>query len=241
MDLSATAASTHVLTRAYHVGIDVGQASDPTALAIVEHVAATLACGVEAYLRNPDGSRRAGYADATAALPRERFNLLHLERLPLQTPYPLQVAHILRLLSREPLATRGQHPPRVWLDATGVGKAIADLFRAGGLRRMTAVTITGGRDVIERSEEEMSVPKLELIGRLQGAFHVGELRIPATLPDAKTFMRELAEFRTAWSESGHLSLNARQGQHDDTISAVALAVWGASRKPRTVTMMRFPF
>jgi hypothetical protein len=217
------------LVRAYHVGVDVGQASDPTAVAIVEHVRAVLAEHAERVLRRPDGRPLPGHAEALAALPGERFNLVHLERLKLQTAYPLQVAHVLQLLAREPLAS---NPPRVWLDATGVGKAIADLFRAGGLRRMTAVTITGGRETIEQDSERLSVPKLELIGRLQGALHSGTLRIPPTLPDAKTFTRELAEFRASWTDHGNLTLNARQGQHDDTISAVALAVWGAARKPR---------
>ena len=222
----------HALIRSYHVGLDIGQAADPTALAVVEHVKPELPAELLRQLT--------AHGDATAIkvarerLPGERFNLLHLERLPLQLAYPLQAVHILQLLAREPLCS---NPPRVWLDGTGIGRAIVDLFKQAGLRRMTAVSITSGREVTQREPGAMGVPKIDLIGRLQGALHMGELRIPPTLPEGKTFARELAEFRATVTEAGNLALNARQGQHDDTIIAVALAVWGASQPKRTAVVL----
>ena len=75
----------------WYVGLDIGQAVDPSAVAVVNHkiTAGEWKC---------DDSRQQWRQDKT-----ERFLVRHLERLPLQMPYPEQIQHVANLLSRDPL------------------------------------------------------------------------------------------------------------------------------------------
>src|SRR5579883_998853 len=95
----------HVEQR-YFVGLDLGQASDPTALAVLErpHVAQG----------SPPVMRRPPYA------------LRHLHRFPPGTPYQEVIDTVRRLLNTEPLP--GAH---LVLDQTGVGRAVVGLVVDG--------------------------------------------------------------------------------------------------------------
>jgi hypothetical protein len=202
------------------IGVDVGQASDPTAVCVVENATWRLSRNTEARLRAPNGKPRYGYAEALAEVPKPEYRIRHLERLQLGMPYPAQAQYLVAMITRIPGAS-------VYLDATGVGRPVSDLFRQSGLGH-TAVLITGGREVTN-TRGFVGVPKLELISRLQATLHAGELKIASKIPDAQALVRELQEFRASWSESGNLMFNARQGAHDDLVIAAALAVWGSSR------------
>jgi len=78
---------------------------------------------------------------------------VHLERFKLVTPYPQIVDSVLRL-TQSPELDDDWH---LVLDGTGVGKAVADLFKAG-LRsqesRLTAVTITAGNALTAAARTE---------------------------------------------------------------------------------------
>jgi len=197
--------------RAYAVGIDIGQAHDPTAIAIV--------CRVTTETTNPQ-------LKAANPEPHPRYEVQHLERLRLGMPYPAQVDHLEAMLTRPPLNRLG---PRVLVDYTGVGRPVFDMFAGRhALRRAQGVVITGGRDTT-RHGPGWSVPKGELVSKLQALLHAGELRIAASLPDAPVLLRELQDFRVRFTESGNATFNAREGAHDDLVLALALAVFGLSR------------
>ncbi len=98
---------------------------------------------------------------------------------------------------------------------------------AHGLERR-ADQFRGGRDTA-RNGNGWSVPKGELVAKLQALLHAGELRIAASLPDAPVLLRELQEFRVRFTEAGNATFNAREGAHDDLVLALALAVFGLSR------------
>lgn len=206
---------TLVRRRAVAVGIDIGQAHDPTAIAIVSRIATETANPALSAL-NPE--------------PHPRFEVQHLERLRLGMPYPAQVDALEAMLTRPPLNRLG---PRVLVDYTGVGRPVFDMFAGRhALRRAQGVVITGGRDTT-RHGSGWSVPKGELVSKLQALLHSGQLRIAASLPDAAVLMRELQDFRVRFTESGNATFNAREGAHDDLVLALALAVFGLSR-PETV-------
>lgn len=204
-----------VRRRAVAVGIDVGQAHDPTAIAIVSRITTDTTNPGLSFL-NPE--------------PNPRYEVQHLERLRLGMPYPAQVDHLEALLCRSPL---NRMAPRVLVDYTGVGRPVFDMFAGRhALRRAQGIVITGGRDTTCHGPG-WSVPKGELVSKLQALLHAGELRIAATLPDAPVLLRELQDFRVRFTESGHATFNAREGAHDDLVLALALAVFGLSR-PETV-------
>lgn len=197
--------------RAYAVGIDIGQAHDPTAIAVV--------CRITTDTQNP----------ALRTLnpePHPRYEVPHLERLRLGMPYPSQVDAIEAMLTRAPLARLS---PRVLVDYTGVGRPVFDMFAGRhALRRAQGVVITGGRDTTKQ-RTGWSVPKGELVSKLQALLHAGELRIAAGLPDAVVLMRELQDFRVRYSDAGNATFSAREGAHDDLVLALALGVFGLSR------------
>jgi hypothetical protein len=130
----------------FYIGVDLGQARDPTAIAIV----------------------RLDGAD---------YQVGHLERLPLGTPYPAVIGNVRRLIDRLP------GKACLVIDATGVGRPVADLFKAAGID-FTGVIITGGLDT-SWSRNYASVPKIQLISKLQALLHMGNLKILRDLPEAR--------------------------------------------------------
>src|SRR5271166_3218344 len=147
------------------------------------------------------------------------FQVGHLERVPLGTPYPGVVAHVARLLTKLP-----DHSELV-IDFTGVGRPVFDMFVYSGISP-TGVLITGGT-AETRDGATCSVPKLTLVSRLQALLHEGRLKILRELAEAETLVRELQDFRVEFTAAGHLTFNARTGKHDDLVLALAIAVWRA--------------
>jgi len=161
-------------------------------------------------------------AELKRALPRATYNLRLLEQAPLGESYPAQAHRLNRILSRASIA---EHDPKVFMDYTGVGRAVYDIFKQERVPHLVPITITfngGGRN----EGGGFSVPKLELVGRLQALMHTGCLHMPDSLPLAKTFRRELLDFRVSYTAVGNATFGAREGAHDDLILAVALAVFG---------------
>lgn len=150
---------------------------------------------------------------------------MHLERLPLGTPYPAQVAHVMELLRREPLASS---KATTYADQTGVGRAVFDIFRQARLPRLYGVTITAGEEVTQ-TPDGWHVSKKDLMSRLQAAMHNKELHIPTSLADGPALMKELQDFRVKFSTAGNPIFGAREGAHDDIVLATALAMFGATQ------------
>jgi hypothetical protein len=178
----------------YVIGVDLGQSHDPTAICVVR--------------RLDDG-------------PKPIFQVGHLERLRLNTPYPTIVNHVLRQLSRPPLAGKSE----LVIDYTGVGRPVFDLFCGRGVSPI-GVTITGG-DGVTNGGPVWRVAKLILISRVQALLHSGQLKIHKALPDAPALVAELQDFRAEVTDLGNWKFGARSGKHDDLVLALAIACWRA--------------
>lgn len=171
-------------------------------------------------------------------LPAPVYRIRHLERLPLGMTYPAQVAHVVGLLCRDPLA---RLEASTYIDGTGVGRAVVDLFKQTRMKRMHAVVITSGAGVT-RTAEGWHVSKLELISRIQALLHAGELTIEPELADAAVLARELQDFRVSFSTAGNPIFGARSGSHDDLVLSAALAIFGATRSEMVTHIgMRLPY
>jgi hypothetical protein len=201
----------------FYVGLDLGQAADYTALAVVHSV----------HRRTPDGQTAKG------------LHLRHLERYPLRTPYPEIVERVAALVRDEKLSpteydhTRGRYssrPPALVVDNTGVGVAVTDLLKGKGLR-FTPVTITGG-DTAHRVKGNWRVPKRDLVAALEVPFHTGELRVAEGLTLWSALREELLNFRRKINvKTAHDSYEHwRETDHDDLVLATALACWQATRR-----------
>lgn len=194
----------------FFMGVDLGQAHDPTAICVVKRIR------VREFFGNPrDPSRRTKS---------EVFQVGFLERVPLGTRYPTIVGHVAGLLRRPIWAGNID----LSIDQTGVGAPVADLFDQAGLD-FTGVVITGG-DSENRGEGSNTyrVPKMKLVSQLQALLHEGKLQIQKELLEAEALVRELQDFRVNYTDSGRMQFGAREGKHDDLVLALAIAIWDAT-------------
>ncbi len=199
--------------RDYFVGVDLGQARDYTAIAIVQRVRVPAG--------PPQGEDEEAQATQTA------YHLRHLERVDLGTRYPAIIARVVGLLATSPLS---QESPLV-VDRTGVGAAVVDMFTAAGADPR-AITIHGG-DTVIREDRHDRVPKRELVGSLIAIQQSGRLQTAAGLTLWPTLVNELVNFQLKVNiASGHDSYEAwRESVHDDLVLATAMACWYAENEP----------
>jgi hypothetical protein len=106
------------------------------------------------------------------------------------------------------------------MDATGVGRAVLHLFKQAHAEGELVVsprpiTITSGS---EPSKDGATVPKQDLVARLETLLAAGRLRVAPGLKLAPEIRRELSAFRAKVSGGG---------AHDDLVLALAIALWGA--------------
>jgi hypothetical protein len=212
----------HLMSSSWTVGIDLGQVNDPTAICLVQRLRHF---STEPLIRG--GAFKPGLIplpvkELGEPKPGDLLRIQGLRRLQLGLTYTEQ-AHQICVLLADPRLQDAQ----VFVDQTGVGRAVCDLLKSAGIRHKP-VTITGGTEVTQRDDGGWAASKLQLISRLQAALHSGELKIPEALPDAAKFIQELQDFRVSWSEAGNVRFGARVGQHDDLVLAAALAVFGAT-------------
>ncbi len=187
------------------MGLDLGQKQDHTAIAVLEK-----------------SELQAGFDYAKwGPVTETRYNLRHLERLALGTPYTEVAERVREVWDRV-----GRCP--VAADATGVGGPVMDVLRQAGLGcSLVPVTITGAQKET-RSGGEWRVPKRDLVVGLQLLLESGALRIAAGLKAGEAFVRELTEMRVKVTAAGREQYEAgRQGEHDDLVLAAALACWRA--------------
>jgi hypothetical protein len=192
------------------VGVDLGQASDPTALTVVERV------------------ETAGAWDPVMVARRKvvRLQVRYLERVPLGTAYPDIVERVREMTQSVGLAGRC----RVVADATGVGRPVMDLLRRADLGCVLMPVVVTSGDMETQDGGYYRVPKRDLIVGLQVLLQQEKLKIAAGLRYSEALAEEMAGMRVRTTQTGHEQFGAwREGQHDDLVFAVALACWGAGK------------
>jgi hypothetical protein len=210
---------------AFYVGLDLGQASDFTALAVVE----------KGQRKNP-ADRWEDY-----------LHLRHLERYPLRTPYPEIADKAVAMMRDERLRAKWYDTrelrmravaPELVVDNTGVGRAVTDLLKSKGLR-FKAVTITGG-DSVNYSGGSYRVPKRDLVAALEVSLQTDTLKVAEGLELWPALREEMLNFRRKINlKTAHDSYEHwRETDHDDLVLATALACWGATRRKARLVMAK---
>jgi hypothetical protein len=209
------------------LGLDLGQSNDFTAISVLDIIPTKHKTQV------PD-------VDPELNVPRTReivtegppltYHVRHLERLPIGTPYPAQVARVKETLCHLPAGTD------LVVDNTGVGRPVTDMIVQHGLHPI-CVTITGG-NVVTHDGLNFNVPKRDIVGVIAVALQNKRMKIAAGLPYAKTLITELENFKVKIDpKTAHDSYEAwREGIHDDLVLSVGLAAWVAHfyySQPRT--------
>jgi hypothetical protein len=233
----------------YYVGLDLGQAQDYTALAVLEQ---QLWTGPEVEWSDVgvffhEGVEPGGWVSPSAVGPLYAERILavnaryfkgplaadsplflrHLLRYPLGTKYGEIVASVRSLLSREPFRGRIRYT-RLLADKTGVGAAVVDSFYEKGIYPIS-ITIHGGSAVTEEfgGAGGFRVPKRDLVASVQTLLQNGHLKIAPEMELAAVLKKELLNFRVKINPAtAHDSYEHwREADHDDLVLATALACW----------------
>jgi hypothetical protein len=149
----------------------------------------------------------------------EIIQIGNVTRFPAGTDYNLIVAAARALLLRCPRTTE------IAVDATGVGNAVVDMFTFQGVMPWAVTATSGLEQSVDIRKRRAHVPKLQLVSRLQSLLYEQRLKISDQLPEARTVIEELRNFRVEYTAAGNLTYNARSGQHDDVIAALGVAIW----------------
>jgi hypothetical protein len=184
------------------IGLDLGQARDHSALAVVERAWTS------------DNGRLVSH-----------YAIRHLQRWPLQTKYTALVADLAGLVRTSPLSW-----PVLVVDRTGVGRGVVDFLTKAQLSAvLEPVVITGGQGPAWGQQGAWHVPKKELVFCLQGLLQSRRLQV-ATLPERRLLLQEMMAFRVKITAAANETFGAgREGDHDDFVLAVALAIWWGER------------
>lgn len=195
------------LRKRTYVGIDFGKSRDHTAIVVLER-----SQWITGEINRYDYSRAK----------EDRLLITHIERLPLGTEYTT----VLKRLTTISRSIPAEEQCSLIADATGVGDPIVEQIRALRLQRsLYPVKITAG-SASNYSAPFHNVPKNELLTRLTNVFERRQIRIPSTLPLARTLIEELASLSVKISSAGNEIIAPwRASQHDDIVFALALIIW----------------
>jgi len=166
-----------------------------------------------------------------------RYEVVHLERLPLDQPYPAQIEYLFQLMHRKPLDKANVV---LAIDYTGVGRPVVDLAQDRGLSPI-GIAITGGNNASwSEDKTKASVPKRDLISGLQIAAQNDALKVASGLEHGPVLAQELQDFKVKIdSRTGHDSYGSwREGSHDDLILATAIALWTAEHRDQPKPIFR---
>ena len=217
-DVEITYRETAPVTTGFYLGVDLGQAADYSAVVVDERTEAR----VLTLKRKPwqPTPIEAGWR------PIVRHRIRYIHRYVLGTSYPDIVASTSRLLAQLP---EMRDRPETWIDATGVGRAVLDIFTEAKLNPV-GVAITAGATAHRVSQSDIRIPKRELASLMQAVLQSGRIEIARDLAHSRTLEDELSNFRVKLSAGGNETYEGRSGVHDDLVLALAIAVWAAEKK-----------
>jgi hypothetical protein len=215
-------------TTRFAIGMDVGKTNDPTALAIIEEPTSDELATLAQKQRDAWMAKAREILGLKAPPPPHQLRLRQLQRLPLGTKYPDQVAYVMDVMSRPPLYKNCE----LIIDATGVGAAVCDMFEDAGCEPI-AVTIHGGvSETVMGGGRKFRVSKTDLISCAEVILqnrHIGAPKAPTgrgALAEWDELVKEMQNFRhRPTKKPGQDAFEAREGQHDDLVLAFSLAVW----------------
>jgi hypothetical protein len=222
--------------RRYSVGVDLGQANDPTAIAVLEKKIVPPRDAMFSPVGQHPGNRLVE-GDIV-------YDLVYLKRPKLGTPYDVIARRVADLVCElEPLGSFGElGQVTLSVDGTGVGRAVVDMLDAEFKRRgatsravpkvdFRRVSVTGSQGSLKRPTRTggyWSVPKKDLIFPAVAAFQRGQIRIAKGIKDRDALVNELRNYkRTTNIATGGMQFEPwRESEHDDLLFAVCLALWG---------------
>ncbi len=191
----------------YIVGVSIGNMSQPTAIAIIEQE-----------------TRARGNWEIEAT----GLRLRHLERISLDMRYPAMVDHIDGLINKLKEHEQSDETDLI-IDTTGTGSSVGNLIKESGLKPISVI-ITAGSGESETEHQNWRVSKAELVGGLQVALQSDRIDMAAELDLVPVLVKELQSFKMRTPTINDNDPESwREGQFDDLVFAVGLALWRTSK------------
>jgi len=192
----------------YILGCDLGQTHDPTAVCVLR----------KSSLLDEEGK------PVKDAFGKSEYTYLvgFLHRFALNTPYPDVIRELVRIASAKDL-----DGPMLAIDSSGVGRGVTDeLIREKIPGRLVPITITSAATSSRGEWNDTGVTayrvgKYALISGVQLGLQNRTLRILETIENAALLRRELENFRIKVSISGNELFDAKTGEYDDLLLAIA--------------------
>ncbi len=184
----------------FYFGLDLGQAQDYTALSIVQKV-------------------------KTKKEEQIQYHTRHVERFPLGTTYPEIIDKLEERINAVNISNYMVLP-----DATGVGRPVVDLMRKRKIRTVPIMITGGEKELFDPELGGWKVPKRILVSNLQVLLQGGQLKFAEGMMHADTLIHELLNFKIKITAKATDTYEAwREGDHDDLVLSLAMAVWYAER------------
>jgi hypothetical protein len=159
------------------------------------------------------------------------FDVQMLERPKLGTKYPDIIARVKNIMDNTKIAFGQSAPPTLVVDVGGVGRGPFDEMSRWPGKKMVAISITGG-DSVSKVPGGYHVPKRDLVMTLLSATQ-GEKVHAARGPLFDILREEMLNLKVKINpKTSHDSYEAREGEHDDLVLSVAMAVWYGTEKWR---------
>ncbi len=206
--------------KAVILGFDIGKKTDHSALVILEK-----------------WQKRANdYIKGWNDVDKPFYNLVHMDRLPLDTPHNVQIQHIVKAMDRVNEIYREKRiNPYLVIDASGIGDTHFDEYKHLGFN-VYGITIHGGREV-SISNRTYGVSKLDLTSALAVLLENSRLNIAEDLPGRDILTKELMTFSWKQTDTGHFKFeHLKNSDHDDTVLALQVACWFGEKGIREFTV-----
>lgn len=235
-----------ITPKRYSVGVDLGQANDYTAIAVLKKEIVPPQTAMFSPVGSQPGNRLVE-GDVV-------YDLVYLKRPKLGTPYDTIAKRVADLLCElEPQGAFGElGQVTLSVDGTGVGRGVVDMLDAEFKRRgatsksiprvdFRRVSVTGSQTQLKRPQRTngyWSVPKKDLVFPAVAAFQQGRIRIARGITDRGALVNELKNYkRTTNIATGNMSFEPwRESDHDDLLFALCLALWGWQQRRGQTTL-----
>lgn len=199
--------------RSFHIGLDLGQKHDHTAIVVVEQA-----------IEYAGEKNRVTYEPVC----HRRMTVRLARRIPLRTGYNDVVDGVKELMQTPELA--GANGLTLSYDATGVGAMAADWLRTMKMPgRLYPVVFTSGEFASRENGHYLEPKNLLMVGMMR-AFEVDGLRVASDVEGWMELEEELMSIKRVPGgrfQSGTASRWVSEGEHDDLAMALALALHGA--------------
>ncbi len=218
------------------MGCDLGQAADHTALCILERIRnknPEFDPEIAAFAR--ENRRRGGIKYNVPAWLADDYHVRALHRFQLGILYPSIRKTLQKVVDSPEMAG---YRVALAIDGGGTGRSMVDELRAGppesrlhGVDQFVPVTITTGMSENRGKMGYTNVARNIIVGEAKKLLGWGRLKMSPELPHAAIFAEELRSFKPRQTHAGAVVFEAlRDGDHDDLIFAVSLALWMAIRR-----------